>query len=305
MVKKKNGLLYIFLLLLLIVGFFYWQNNGLQISQYILSYETLPKKFDGFRIAQISDMHGKTFGQKNSTLVKKIKKLNPDILLVTGDMMSSTNNDGGAFLDFLDEFKQACPVYMCLGNHEQIARWFNQNGDKKIDYYSFIEEVKKRGVKLLDNDKVFIERKGETLSLEGLTLELYHYSRRDVDNYDENLSLTKEYIDEVIGRPGSKFTILMAHNPSYFTEYAAWGAELTLSGHIHGGIIQVPFKGGLLSPERVFFPKYDAGLFEQGTSKMIVNRGLGYSVINFRLFNRPEVSFIELKHGDGSRVSTK
>jgi predicted MPP superfamily phosphohydrolase len=210
-------------------------------------------------------------------------------------MLSSTVDDGGAFIDFLDQFDNACPVYMCLGNHEQIAKWINDSGDTRVDYYDFIQKVKDRGVVLLDNEKTTITRGSSKITLSGLTLELYHYSRRDTEYYDENLSLTKSYIEAVIGKRGNSFNILLAHNPAYFGEYASWGADLILSGHVHGGIIQVPFKGGLLSPERVFFPEYDAGLFEIESSKMIVNRGLGYSVINIRIFNRPDISFIELR----------
>lgn len=295
MIKKKLGILNAVILLILLMLFLHWQNNSLQISQYILAYDKLPESFDGYRIVQISDMHGKTFGQKNSTLARKIKALKPDVLLVTGDMMSSTIDDGGAFLNFLDHFDQACPIYFGLGNHEQIARWFNSNGDKTIDYEKFIAETKKRGVYVLDNEKTVIEKDGSTINLEGLTLELYHYSRRDLEPSDDSLLLKRSFVDQVIGKPDAGFTILLAHNPAYFKEYTAWGADLILSGHVHGGVIQIPFKGGLLSPERVFFPEYDAGLFQDETGKMIVNRGLGYSVINFRLFNRPEISLIELK----------
>ncbi len=293
MKKKKRGWAYALTLVVFLVLFLYWDNNSLEITRYSLTYSHLPEGFDGYRIVQISDMHGKTFGEKNSTLAERIKALKPDVLLATGDMMSSTVNDGGAFLDFLDAFGQYCPVYMCLGNHEQIARWL-VDYNSSVNYKNFIHEVQQKGVILLDNQKVLLEKNGDQIALEGLTLELYHYSRRDVNPEDESMYLKKAYIDQTLGAPKEAFTLLMAHNPAYFKEYTAWGADLTLSGHVHGGIIQVPFKGGLLSPEHVFFPEYDAGLFENDEGRMIVNRGLGYSKINFRLFNRPEISFIEL-----------
>ncbi len=292
MVRKKRGLKVTLIILVFIALFLYWQNNSLDISRYALTYEELPVGFNHYRIVQISDMHGKTFGQENSTLAKKIKDLKPDILIASGDMISSTVDDGKAFLDFLDQFDGACPVYMSMGNHEQIARWLVDE-IRNTDYLKFIEEVKKRGVHLLDNHKERLEKDGDTIALYGLTIELYHYSRRDLDPEDKSYYLKKSFIDEALEKP-EEFTLLMAHNPAYFKEYTAWGADLILSGHVHGGVIQVPFKGGLLSPERVFFPEYDAGLFEEGSSKMVVNRGLGYSVINFRLFNRPEISLIEL-----------
>jgi predicted MPP superfamily phosphohydrolase len=293
-VKRLKKLIYILSFIIFILLFLYWQNNTLQVTRYSLEYYDLPDEFNGFRIVQISDMHGKTFGSRNSGLARRIKKLKPDVLLVTGDMLSSTVNDGGAFIDFLDQFGNYCPVYMCMGNHEQIAKWLNDNGDIRVDYYDFTNKVKERGVILLDNEKTAITRGNSRITLSGLTLELYHYSRRDIEPYDENLSLTEAYIESTIGKTENDFNILLAHNPAYFKEYASWGADLVLSGHVHGGIIRIPFKGGLLSPERVFFPEYDAGLFELGSSKMIVNRGLGYSVINIRLFNRPDISYVEI-----------
>jgi len=303
MAKGKRKLRFFIAVIIFILVFIYWDNNSLQVSRYTLYYDDLPDEFDNYRIVQISDMHGKTFGKNNSYLAYKVKKLEPDILVATGDMMSSNKDDGKAFLDFLDQFGNECPVYMSMGNHEQIARWLNGIEETNILYENFISEVKKRGVIVLDNESLLLSNKeadsnDHPVYLSGLTIELYHYSRRDLNPGDESLYLKTSYISGVLGEPKG-FTIILAHNPAYFREYAEWGADLVLSGHVHGGVIQVPFKGGLLSPERVFFPEFDAGLFEEGGSKMIVNRGLGYSQINFRLFNRPEISMITLKKGNG------
>ncbi|NLX64796.1 MAG: metallophosphoesterase [Clostridiaceae bacterium] len=284
----------IILILSFLIVFFYWQNHTLQITRYELVYDNLPKGFDGYRIVQISDMHGKTFGKENIGLAERIKSLKPDILLITGDMMSSTINDEGAFFDFLDHFNKACPIYMCLGNHEQIASQLSGDNDR---YSNFINNIRKKGVILLDNEKIKVKKGTDSITISGLTLELYHYSRRDVDYNVQNMSLTVSYMEAVLGKSPDGFNILIAHNPAYFQEYVSWGADLILSGHMHGGVIRVPFLGGVFSSEKVFFPEYDAGLFESGTSRMVVNRGLGYSKINIRLFNRPEISSIVLKSG--------
>ena len=297
MFKKSRKINYIltFTLVFLLL-FYYWQNHTLQITRYELTYEDLPKSFDGYRIVQISDMHGKTFGMENIGLANKIKSLKPDILFITGDMMSSTINDEGAFFEFLDHFDRACPMYMCLGNHEQIASQLPNLSENNNRFSNYINNLTEKGVTLLDNRKITVENGEDSINIFGLTPELYHYSRRDIEPYDENLSLTESYIESVLGKSPKELNILLAHNPAYFEEYVSWGADLTLSGHIHGGIIRIPFLGGLFSPEKIFFPKYDAGLFESGDSKMIVNRGLGYSKINIRLFNRPEISLVELKN---------
>ena len=209
--------------------------------------------------------------------------------------MSSTIFDEGAFFEFLDHFDKVCPIYMCLGNHEQIAEQLTSYSDNNR-FLNYINKITEKGAILLDNKKIKVNNGEDSINIFGLTPELYHYSRRDIEPYDENLSLTESYIENVLGKSPKEFNILLAHNPAYFEEYVSWGADLTLSGHIHGGVVRIPFLGGLFSPEKIFFPKYDAGLFESGDSRMIVNRGLGYSKINIRLFNRPEISFIKLSN---------
>lgn len=293
--KRPFGCLYALICLLFLSLFWYWQNYSLQTVGYSLTFKNLPKDFDGFKIAHISDMHGREFGYNNRTLIERIRAFNPDIVVCTGDMISSNASDGQAFLDFLDGMDGRYPIYMCLGNHEQIADLDLLEGGTGDGYEAFMRQVEACGVHVLDNQSEMLERNGDQIRISGLTLALYHYSRRDGDYADENLFLKSAYIKNVLGPAFAGFDLLLAHNPSYFKEYAAWGADLTLSGHMHGGIIRIPFKGGLLSPEHVFFPEYDAGLFEEGASRMIVNRGLGNSVIPVRLFNRPELTEITLK----------
>ena len=293
--KKPFGCLYIVIGLIFLALFWYWQNFSLQTTRFTLSYDGLPKGFDGYRIALISDMHGIEFGHKNGTLVKRIQDFDPDIVVCTGDMISSNAKDGQAFLNFLESIGDRYSIYMCLGNHEQIAQWYEHGSESDYGYESFINQVKESGVYILDNQTKILEKDGDRIHISGLTLQLYHYSRRDDPYADDSLLLKTSYIESALGPASSGFHLLLAHSPSYFNEYAEWGADLVLSGHMHGGIIQVPFKGGLLSPEHVFFPEFDAGLFEKGSSRMIVNRGLGNSVINVRLFNRPELTEITLK----------
>jgi predicted MPP superfamily phosphohydrolase len=90
------------------------------------------------------------------------------------------------------------------------------------------------------------------------------------------------------------FQILLAHNPVYFEQYASWGADLTLSGHLHGGIIRLPFIGGVITPQAKLFPRYSAGKYEIGEKKIIVSRGLGTHTIPIRFNNKPELSVIHL-----------
>ena len=102
--------------------------------------------------------------------------------------------------------------------------------------------------------------------------------------------MDQDYLASLIGRPDpDSFHILLAHNPDYFPRYAEWGADLVLSGHVHGGIMKLPLLGGVISPSLRLFPKYDGGLFEERNSRMILGRGLGSHTIPIRVFNPGEL----------------
>ena len=104
------------------------------------------------------------------------------------------------------------------------------------------------------------------------------------------------YLRKLLGTPDrEKFQLLIAHNPVYFDAYADWGADLVVSGHVHGGIMRLPFLGGVLSPSLTLFPKYDGGMFREHGSTMILSRGLSSHTIPIRIFNPGELIVIELK----------
>ena len=151
----------------------------------------------------------------------------------------------------------------------------------------------KKGVVLLDNSGLQWQRFGLNNLIRFNTGVISLFQKR-YQTFDE-ICPDRFLYETVLGESPEQFNILLAHNPAYFKEYVSWGADLILSGHVHGGVIRIPFFGGVFSPEKIFFPEYDAGLFESRDSIMVVNRGLGYSKVNLRLFNRPEISFIELK----------
>ena len=96
----------------------------------------------------------------------------------------------------------------------------------------------------------------------------------------------------------SSYIILLSHRPELFESYVSCNIDLVLSGHAHGGQFRLPFIGGLIAPDQGIFPKYDAGLFTNGSTNMIVSRGLGNSIIPIRFNNRPEVIVIELLNTD-------
>ena len=236
----------------------------------------------GIRIIQLSDLHRKKFGSLNSHLVRKIKKLSPSLIMMTGDMVSRQGTDMIPLEFLMSSCSRICPVYYCLGNHETDM--------DRQDYRHLMGIVRKSNVILLKNQSADIEIDGVNLHITGLC-----FSRANFRNAEGGFTGLKPYlindINDAVGVKDNCFTILLAHNPLYFDTYASWGAELVLSGHVHGGIVRLPLAGGLLSPERKLFPKYSAGIYRKDNTIMYVNSGLG----KFRFLNPPEITLIEFE----------
>ncbi|HHV18547.1 MAG TPA: metallophosphoesterase [Thermoanaerobacterales bacterium] len=274
--------------------FFYFQTKYLQITEYNVSSAKIPEELSGFKILQLSDLHSKQFGENNEFLIKGIEELNPDIIVATGDMLNSTNDDGKVFYDLAKYLVKHFKIYYIKGNHEQIAEFKAREVDSHW-FDAYMGELEDLGVVVLNNDKAEITHKNATINLYGLDISLRLYRGEYTATYDGEKSIEVSNIEKALGAcEDGKYNILLTHNPAYFSVYSAWGADLILAGHVHGGAVRIPFIGGLLSPERSFFPKYDAGKYELNKSKMIVSRGLGESTIKLRVFNPPEIIMITL-----------
>ena len=283
--KRRIGLKIFMLIFLFLFASWLASNVYLQTVKYELSFENLPKAFDGFKIVQLSDLHSATFGIDNRRLINAVKSQLPDIVVLTGDMINSDDTDYTVFYSLCGELAKSFEVYYIVGNHEQ-----EKGRDEVLEIES---EVERLGVTVLES--VEIERDGEKINLCGLWFNLRFYQ----DVTDES---AKQYyfniadMNNIMGeKETDEFTVLLSHNPVYFETYAQWGADLTLSGHIHGGMVRIPFVGGVFSPEKELFPKYDSGKYTLDDSVMIVNRGLGNRVFGLRFFNCPEVTAITLK----------
>ena len=287
-IKKGNKILAAIIIIMAVLILLYIGNNSIETTRYTLQSEKIPVSFNGFKILQLSDLHSKNFGNKNDYLLKKIEEQNPDIIVLTGDMVDSSDKSFDVFFDLAQKLVKKYKVYYIVGNHEQDLKGDNLN---QIEVY-----IKSVGIKVLDNEKVEIEKGNETINLYGLWINLRYYRNLNSDySKDQYFGITQ--IKSILGDTDkSKFNILLMHNPMYFDTYSDWGADLTLCGHIHGGMIRLPFLGGLLSPEREFFPKYSAGEFDMNGNKMIVNRGLGNGSFPIRILNNPEISVIILQN---------
>ena len=265
--------------------------NTLEVTKYVVENKKVPKEFDGYNIVQISDLHSKLFGENNKKLIQKIKSLNPDIVVVTGDLIDGENNNYNVALDFMKEISKLYRVYYIIGNHEQKSL-IKKYKDEYKDYFNKLHQI---DFVNLDNNKVEIVKGNSNINLYGLTVP-YSCYKYLFDN-QETTSIDIDFLEEKLGKVDrEQFNILLAHTPFYFDEYEKWGADLTLCGHVHGGIVRLPLVGGLLSPDRKFFPKYDLGEYIKNKSTMIVSKGLGGSKVLIRVNCKPEIVNIKLKN---------
>ncbi len=245
----------------------WWGNVSVAVD--VFSVPGAPRQFDGFRIAQVSDLHNAEFGEENGTLISLIREAEPDIIAVTGDLVDSNRTDIGTALSFIRAVVKLAPVYFVSGNHEAMI----SDGE----FESLLSGLADAGVTVLDGASEDIIIGGGQIRLVGVR-----------DPAFGPLALPDGLKDDSI------YTVVLAHRPEFFAEYAAAGADIILSGHTHGGQLRLPFVGGVIAPGQGWFPKYDAGLFEENGARMIVSRGLGNSIIPVRINDRPELVIVEL-----------
>ncbi|SCH32407.1 MULTISPECIES: metallophosphoesterase [unclassified Romboutsia] len=270
--------------------FFRFENKSLEKVEYFIENEKIPREFDNFNIVQISDLHNMKFGENNCKLLQYVDELCPDIIVITGDLVDGEKSNFNVALNLIDDLSKKYKVYHIIGNHEQKAL-IKRYRDKYKEYFS---ELGKKNIINLNNEHIEINRGNSSINLYGLVVPLSCY--RYLFEKKDNINIDKKYVEKLLGPINKgKYNILLAHTPFYFNEYAKWGADLILAGHVHGGIIRLPFLGGLLSPNREFFPKYDLGKYEYNNSEMVLTKGLGGSKVLVRVNCRPELVKIILK----------
>lgn len=245
-----------------------------------------PKIKKDVRYVMLSDLHGKEYGKDNQILLDAIHELKPDGILIAGDMITAQKN---AKLDkienFLASISKEYSVYYANGNHEQkIGLYPECFGDLAGRYKEILTRV---GIEPLVNANVSIPEIG--ICIYGSQIDHEYYKRMT------KVAMEEGYLKGILGEVDpNKYNILLAHNPDFFETYASWGADLVLSGHVHGGIARLPFFGGVIAPSLKLFPKYDGGVFESGKGTMILSRGIGTHSPNVRFFNPGEVVVIDL-----------
>ena len=260
----KNKTIKFILFILFIIGFCFFSNNFIQVSYYNCSY----KGNKDYKIVQVSDLHNKTFG---NYLLNKIKKQNPNIIVVTGDIISSNDTNYENVYNFLNNCSKIANTYYISGNHETC------NNKKYKDLLSYLKNL---NITFLDNNSIHLD---ENINLIGLK----DINGVGYNNFKTSLHKLK---DE------NKFNLLLSHRPELFDLYQEENIDLVLTGHAHGGQWRIPFTNkGIYAPSQGFFPTLIEGIHTKNNTTMIISRGLGNSSFPLRLFNQPELVVINLK----------
>ena len=257
-----------------------WGNTALMVSAVTVSSNRIPTAFDGFQIAQVSDLHNTVFGKNNAELLQALSECEPNIIVITGDLVDAEHTEIDIALDFAKEATQIASTYYVTGNHEASLPQYDE----------LKTGLESSGVVVLEDTLTQLGYKDELITLIGLS--------------DPSFTIKGDMFGEIPAMVDTKlrgliedkddYTILLSHRPELFETYVNCGVDLVFSGHAHGGQFRLPFIGGLVAPNQGLFPQYDAGLYTKGDTNMIVSRGLGNSIIPFRFNNRPEIVLLKL-----------
>lgn len=272
--KKRGGALWAFLIFAVVIALLIADSSvRLELETFEVVSEKLPAAFDGFKIAHISDTHKKVFGDGQKDLISKLCAQKPDIIALTGDIVDDGESDE-YLAELVSSLSAVAPVYYVSGNHEWAT-------GRARDYFAIIEE---NGGTVLRNRFVGIESAGEAIFIAGV----------DDPNGLYDQKTPKELSDEFLEEEGDAFSVLLSHRNDPET-YEDLAFDVILCGHAHGGIIRLPFVGGLLSTDHSLFPDFEAGKYDLGENTMIVSRGIGNSIPVPRFLNNPHVPIIVLK----------
>lgn len=277
--KKTYMVASIVVFFLLFSGWIWRGNTALEVNEYEMISNRIPEAFSGFRIAQISDLHNAQFGERNEGLLSLLSQADPDIIVITGDLIDSRHTDIEIALEFCESAIEIAPVYYVTGNHEA----------RVTEYEDLKNGLEENGIVILENEKVRLSRDEEYITLMGIQDPSFTTDYLFGDAESVAAATLSEFQNE-----SDRYTVLLSHRPELFDVYVDSQIDLVFSGHAHGGQFRLPFIGGLVAPNQGFFPEYDAGLFSKENTTMVVSRGAGNSIIPLRFNNRPEIVVVEL-----------
>jgi len=273
----------IFLILILLIGlsiYLYWENNHINITSSEYVNPKIPATFDGFVIARVSDLHNKTFGEKQKYILAKLKSVEPDIIVVTGDIIDRRRVDLAVAIEFVKGAAKIAPVYYVTGNHEAWSEQFD------ITKAWLIES----GVIFMDDKTVTLTKGVDSIHLMGIS---------DPDflttEYAQGTNVTQATLQLAKWTEVQDFRILLTHRPELFKLYSANQMDLIFAGHAHGGQIRLPLIGGVVAPDQGLLPKFTSGSYVRDASTMYVSKGLGNSIFPIRINDGPEIVVVTLR----------
>lgn len=260
--------------LLAITGFFFWNNFVVQTEYTTVALKTLPTAFENFRIALLTDLHGREFDKGNGYLLQELQKAQIDLICISGDLFDE-KTDPSMLKPLLSGLTAIAPTVYVTGNHE----WQVEN------LRSVLRQMRSWGIKVLQNEYFVLSRGEDRLIIAGV----------DDPCGPKDRKTPQQLMQEIRMNEGENACIVMlSHRNDQLAMWAELGADLVLSGHCHGGVVRLPLVGAVFGTKRELFPKYDAGLYAQGATQLYVSRGLGYTNVRLRLFNRPHLPILTL-----------
>ena len=262
--------------------------HWLMTSRYTLTSEKIKTSL---RIVQLTDLHNSQFGENNRRLVEKIAAEEPDLILITGDLLNQNEERTDIAEELIRQLVPVAPVYVSLGNHE-----VGHDRRYGTDLQKLFAEA---GAVVLEYEWKDTEVKGQQLRIGGI----YGYCLPEsLLSTGEARAAECDYLNEF--QNTESCTILMCHLPVCWIKNGsldAWNVDFVFAGHDHGGQVRIPFAGGLWAPDQGWFPGRDSGLYtaKDGSSTLILSRGLGNTEQYPRFNNIPEIVTVDFLPSGG------
>lgn len=280
--KKKTIIIISIIIVIIVLSslYLYYENTKLQVSNYNIINHNIPVDFNNYKIVQISDFHNTKSKTLTNDLIEEIKEQRPNIIVLTGDLIDSNKTYVEVAINFIKKINNIAPIYYVSGNHEA-----------SISSYTKIKE------QLAENKVIILDNKTEVLKINESEINLIGVDdpRMAYESFVSDSEIIKVELDNA-KYDDNKYNILLSHRPELFDTYVEKELDLVLVGHAHGGQIRIPFIGGIVAPNQGLFPKYTSGTFEESKTTMVVNRGIGNSILPFRINNRPELVVITINN---------
>lgn len=280
--KTKRRLIIFSIIVVLSAIYLYTENTKLYVSSHNIINNKIPKEFNNYKIAQISDFHNTKYESLRNDIINELEQQKPDIIVVTGDLADSNTTDIQLSVNFIKNIKHIAPIYYVSGNHE---------ANISLDDYNLLkQQLTSLNVNILEDELEVLKKDNKSINLIGIDDPLKSLNIQ----FDESITIKKSITS--INYDLDLYTILLSHRPEQFNNYVDKEIDLVFSGHAHGGQIRVPFIGGIVAPNQGFFPEYTSGLYTKDKTSMIVSRGIGNSLFPFRINDRPELIIVTLNN---------